>query len=264
MSTKKEIDRRTFIGVMGCGGCALALPTVGCTIAEVFPTAGGVLNFDVADPTFAALATVDGMMSAKVGDTAVLFIRTEVDTVIAVNQQCPHGGLSMAPEANGEWDGDRLHCTAHHSFFSATGERLEGPATVGLTVYECTFDSGTGQGRVVVGDVPQESLVPPEFRGKENPFASDDADALAAGQSLWAQCSGCHGAAGEGNDSFPDPKPTAFDSDTSGFDDDYLFWRIRTGQATGPEGSSMPAYSEMALSEEQVWQVLTYLRSLGQ
>ena len=86
---------------------------------------------------------------------------------------------------------------------------------------------------------------------------------MAAGETVWAQCAGCHGIEGEGGPSFT-PPATAFNGDNSGYADDYLFWRIRTGGATGPAGSIMGPYPESQLPDDQLWQVISYLRSLGQ
>ena len=46
------------------------------------------------------------------------------------------------------------------------------------------------------------------------------------------------------------------------YTDGYMFWRVRTGNLTGPANSTMEPYDTKMLSDEQVWQVITYLRSL--
>jgi mono/diheme cytochrome c family protein len=102
--------------------------------------------------------------------------------------------------------------------------------------------------------------VPSEYADLTNPFA-DDADAIVQGETVYAQCAGCHGANGEGT-AISDPPPTAFNLDQSAWSDGYLFWRLREGGASGPSGSIMPAYPESSLSDDQVWQVISYLCSL--
>lgn len=102
--------------------------------------------------------------------------------------------------------------------------------------------------------------IPAEFADLSNPF-NGDADALAAGQTLYGACAGCHGSDGAGSPAFV-PPATDFTGDQSAWTDGYLFWRIRTGAASGPAGSVMPAY-EASQTEDETWQVITYLRSFG-
>ncbi|MCA9543105.1 MAG: Rieske 2Fe-2S domain-containing protein [Myxococcales bacterium] len=256
--------------VIGCGGCAVALATTtGCTIAEVFGVeGGGQLAFDLAEPRFAALANVGGTVAVDVAGRPILLIRAGAQRLVALNRLCTHVQCDMNPDGGqGAWDGEKLTCTCHDSQFDADGKVLKGPATRDLTVYDVQFDAGTGQGTVTVGGAPEpepEDPTPEPFRSMESPFARDDAAALAAGEQVWnTTCAGCHGPAGEGTD-FLTPPATVFASGSDNYSDGYLFWRLRTGGATGPQGSIMPAYSEAQLSDEQVWQVITYLRSLGQ
>lgn len=259
------LDRRHFLKVMGAGGCALALGPTGCTIAEVFTDGSGVLDFNLGDPLFSGLNDINGTAVVDVSGRNLIMIRIDESTVTALNRICTHQGADMDPARSGTWDGERLRCRLHDSYFSSAGEALEGPATSNLTSYPVQFDAANGTGTVSVGgsdgDEPDTNPIPEEYRGKVNPFADNDEDALAAGQTVWSQCSGCHGAEGQGNAGI---NATAFDGDNSAYADDYLFWRIRTGGASGPDGSIMPAYSEEQLSETELWQVITYLRSLGQ
>ena len=86
-----------------------------------------------------------------------------------------------------------------------------------------------------------------------NPLAGR-ADAAAAGHRLYDQtCQSCHGAAGRG-DRGPALDSGAF---THGNDDGDLFHTIRAGVP----GSQMPPFP--ALTDEQTWQLVTYLRSLS-
>jgi mono/diheme cytochrome c family protein len=45
--------------------------------------------------------------------------------------------------------------------------------------------------------------------------------------------------------------------------DDFIFWRIMDGGAMDPWNSSMPAQKGI-LTDDQVWQVVTFLRTLAQ
>src|SRR5207244_4428487 len=85
-----------------------------------------------------------------------------------------------------------------------------------------------------------------------NPLAGR-ADAAAAGQRVYAQtCQSCHGPAGQGD------RGPALDSGrfTHGSGDGDLFHTIRAGVP----GTQMPPFAR--LSDEQTWQLVTYLRTL--
>ena len=261
------MDRRKFLGLFGCGGCAVAMGQTGCTIAEVFDQGSGSLTFNVAEQQFATLATVGGVTKADVAGRPLLLIRVNEASVVALNRLCTHVQCDMDPNKDGRWDGEKLICVCHDSHFDATGKVLRGPATRDLTTYPTTFDPISGVGEVVVGGSASEpefeDPTPEEFRELSNPYAVDDAEALSGGEQLWTQCSGCHGVNGEGSDGFPEPKPTVFSGDNGAYSDGYLFWRLRTGSSSGPMGSIMPAYDASTLPDDDVWKVITYLRSLG-
>ena len=95
-----------------------------------------------------------------------------------------------------------------------------------------------------------------------------NAEALRAGQNLFEQsCAFCHGHLQEGrslraNDY--DPLPMDFSEiHYRGVDPAYLFWRIEEGKNVEPyrsRGSVMPAWGAH-FSEEQIWQLVAYLKS---
>ncbi|MCB1185156.1 cytochrome c, partial [bacterium] len=88
-----------------------------------------------------------------------------------------------------------------------------------------------------------------------------DAAALTAGEAVYAgSCASCHGAAGAGDGLVSDPPPTDFTAGDEERCDGLMFWRISTGAATGPAGSIMAAYGG-ALTDDQIWQVVTFLRT---
>ncbi len=75
-----------------------------------------------------------------------------------------------------------------------------------------------------------------------------------------SNCEACHGPQGHGDGPAgvalePAPKNLAQLSKVAS--DDYLFWRISTGRP----GSAMPPWKGV-LSEEQIWQVISYIRTL--
>ncbi len=106
---------------------------------------------------------------------------------------------------------------------------------------------------------------PAEYAGKSNPFGNQ-ADAVAAGEALFAErCASCHGPEGAGDGAAAaslDPKPADL-SVKLPEGDDFLFWRIMDGGAMEPWNSSMPAHKGI-LTEDQVWQLVSYIRSLPQ
>lgn len=97
-------------------------------------------------------------------------------------------------------------------------------------------------------------------------FKDKPAGDATEGSSLFSrQCSGCHGAAGAGSPMGQSLRPPATKLGDStilaGIDNDYLFWRISDGGGFAPFQSAMPAYGSI-LSEEQIGQLVAYIRSL--
>jgi len=107
--------------------------------------------------------------------------------------------------------------------------------------------------------------VPDEFAALESPIAYDETT-IAAGEQIYsANCAACHGANGAGDGPAAaalDPKPADFTDAAmmNSLSDAYLFWRISQGGTVAPFNSAMPAW-ENALSEEERWQVIAYIRS---
>jgi alcohol dehydrogenase (cytochrome c) len=87
-----------------------------------------------------------------------------------------------------------------------------------------------------------------------NPFAGDPA-AVAAGKSVFdATCIACHGASGVGTERAPALDTGRF---THGGEDFEVFQTIQKGVS----GTQMPAFA--ALSPEQLWQLVSYVRGLS-
>lgn len=110
---------------------------------------------------------------------------------------------------------------------------------------------------MAVAVMAQEEL-PPPYAGLKNPIPWSDTSAQEAGKELYKQsCIGCHGIDGSG----------ITESDFSAADypqrleerPGLYFWVLSEGALN----KGMPPY-QSSLSEEQRWQVLTYLWSLGQ
>lgn len=123
-------------------------------------------------------------------------------------------------------------------------------------------------------DMPMEEMdhghveAPDEFASLSNPFAGD-ADAIAAGQEIFdTNCVTCHGPEGAGDGAAAaglDPQPANLgDSQMmTTLTDGYLFWRVSKGGAMEPFNSAMIAW-EGALTEEQRWQVISYVRTFSE
>lgn len=119
--------------------------------------------------------------------------------------------------------------------------------------------------REAVPEAPRDPIAPPSgYRNLENPFV-DDADAAVAGAVLFEmRCADCHGDEGRGDGPRAarlDPAPADLTSlgDQS---DGYLLWRIEVGVEGLPFDSAMPAFAG-ALTEDDAWRVVTFLRSLS-
>lgn len=98
---------------------------------------------------------------------------------------------------------------------------------------------------------------PPPYAGLRNSFPWDDASVQEAGQGLYQRsCLGCHGAGGSniGGADFS----TADYSQNLEERPDFYFWILSEGRIN----LGMPPFKS-SLSEEQRWQVMTYLWSLG-
>ncbi len=137
---------------------------------------------------------------------------------------------------------------------------------VGLvTLAACSSGSSSGApGGEKETEAGGNPPVPTEYANFKNPVAGDQS-AIAAGKTTFeANCASCHGNAGKGDGpagTSLNPKPadlTQLDSkeDTDG----YLYWHIAEGGA--PFHSSMPAFKD-TLSKDQIWQVVSYLRSIS-
>jgi mono/diheme cytochrome c family protein len=104
------------------------------------------------------------------------------------------------------------------------------------------------------------ATVPAEYAGKTNPFGAEAA--LEGAKVFQTNCETCHGSQGHGDGIAsqslePKPKDLAVFEESVG--DDYLFWRISEGKP----GTSMVAWKSI-LTEEQIWQAVSFIRTLDQ
>jgi mono/diheme cytochrome c family protein len=128
---------------------------------------------------------------------------------------------------------------------------------IAILVFSALVLSACGGGSTA--DTPK---VPAEYAGKTNPLGSD---AAAAGKEIYVvQCASCHGESGKGDGPAGQalvPPAANLVQATGEFGDDFIFYRISEGGAMEPYNSSMPAFKNV-LSEEEIWQVITYIDSL--
>lgn len=108
---------------------------------------------------------------------------------------------------------------------------------------------------------------PKEFAGLANPFADDEAAIAAGKQTFDTLCATCHGPEGNGDGVAAeglDPKPASLSDRMMmrELSDGYLFWRVSKGGTMEPFNSAMPPW-ESGLSEDERWQVVSYIRTLA-
>ncbi len=100
---------------------------------------------------------------------------------------------------------------------------------------------------------PWIEKVPPHEHDRANIMASDP-DAAAAGRLLFEDhCARCHGEQGEGRGKRPSLRSERIQETATPGD---LHWFLRNGSL----GRGMPSWSK--LPDQQLWQIITYLKTL--
>lgn len=103
--------------------------------------------------------------------------------------------------------------------------------------------------------------VPPAAAKMKNPTDPNDADNKAVGKNLFMQhCKSCHGKMGKGDG----PKAAELDTPTGDFttakfqaqSDGTLFFKTKEGNG------DMPAFGKKIQSDEDIWIIINYLRTL--
>lgn len=142
------------------------------------------------------------------------------------------------------------------------------PLPLTALLISCIFAPAMAQ--VPIGECPQPRFTgkaPDEYYNRKHP--EGPATDAKAGQRLYqgeegpvANCVICHGRTGNGkgtlaNQYDPPPRNFACAQVVNGIPEGQLFWIIRFGSP----GTGMPPHS--GLKDEQVWQIISYLRQLA-
>jgi mono/diheme cytochrome c family protein len=102
------------------------------------------------------------------------------------------------------------------------------------------------------GPAARLSEAPPSAQSLRNPFAGQK-EAVAAGRKLYEQhCAQCHGSDARGLEHAADLHSPAIQNAPPGT----LFWALRNGRIR----KGMPSWSQ--LPDQQIWQIVTYLKTL--
>ena len=148
-------------------------------------------------------------------------------------------------------------------------EAFSGPSVRhGLRQYR-QHDMHHGMGHMGKGSCPQVRFTvpaPDEFLKLKNPLKLDSKN-LFAGESLFhtdaqpTACKICHGSTGNGMGMMapglnPPPRNFSCSETMKDISDGQMFWVVKNGSP----GTGMTAYK--SLTDEQVWQIILYLRTL--
>jgi mono/diheme cytochrome c family protein len=131
---------------------------------------------------------------------------------------------------------------------------------VGAMVLSACGGSGSGGSGGSSGIKRQNP--PADFASQTNPMEGK-ADAVTAGKQVFADnCQTCHGAEAKGDGpagSALNPKPANLQQTVKETNAAYMHWVITVGGGAAGLSSSMPSFQGV-LSDDQIWQVDTYLR----
>lgn len=127
-----------------------------------------------------------------------------------------------------------------------------------------TACGGAGGGNSSGGSSGLKRQSPPaDFASQTDPFAGK-ADAVTAGKQVFTDnCETCHGADAKGDGpagASLNPKPANLQLTVKETDAAYMHWVVTVGGGAAGLSSSMPSFKGV-LTDDQIWQVVTYLRS---
>lgn len=129
-----------------------------------------------------------------------------------------------------------------------------------LTISSCGVSSESEMENNIIN--PE---IPEQFQSLANPDKIDEDTIELGGNIFKSNCASCHGESGKGDGVVAkslDPEPPNLSKSHPDRTDGYLFWRISEGGGFEPYSSSMPGWKTI-LSDEEIWHVISYIRSLN-
>jgi mono/diheme cytochrome c family protein len=118
------------------------------------------------------------------------------------------------------------------------------------------------------GDGITRKDVPEDYAAKVAPDLKDPKLLEAGKKEYAADCAKCHGDAGAGDGKSGaklEPRPTNLTSADfhDAVTDQYIFWRIKTGaESYGGEGKSKMKAASKSAKDEEIWELVAFVRSL--
>jgi mono/diheme cytochrome c family protein len=104
---------------------------------------------------------------------------------------------------------------------------------------------------------------PADYANQTNPFQGDAAAVTAGGDLFKTNCVACHGTDAKGDGpagASLDPKPANLQLTVKETDAAYMHWVISEGGAAAGLSSAMASYKNI-LSSDDIWKIVTYLRT---
>jgi mono/diheme cytochrome c family protein len=136
-------------------------------------------------------------------------------------------------------------------------------AVLAVLIAACGGDDSGSQPEEVISEMHAQLTIPAEYARLVNPIA-ESTETIQAGEQIFrVNCASCHGETGKGDGAASralNPRPADLSVVATNVEDVYLFWRISEGGAELK--TAMPAWKKI-LTEEQIWQGVTYIRSLA-
>lgn len=150
-------------------------------------------------------------------------------------------------------------------FLIACSAETDGAATAVANESASSESSGMGMGMGGGMMARHSAPIPDEYVDLSSPVAATEASLTRGGDLFTTYCATCHGDGGMGDGPAAanlDPAPVAIAHTSQMLGDNYLYWRISAGGQGDPFNSAMPAWGA-ALSEQDRWDLINYIRALG-
>ncbi len=132
---------------------------------------------------------------------------------------------------------------------------------VSLALAACAGGSGGNAGSAVSG--LKRNAVPQDYANMKNPYQGNQ-NAVAAGKQVFENnCQTCHGPEAKGDGPVGaslNPRPANLQITVKETNAPYMHWVITEGGGAAGLSSSMPPFNGN-LSDDDIWRVVTYLRS---